>query len=794
MLKSQIMASSNYIKIAWRNLKKNKGFTAINIIGLAIGMAAAMLIFIWVRSELTHDRMYPKTDQIYTVGNKDYWGDKLEVWFSTPKPLAAALKADYPEEVNHVTRINTAAGFLFAVGDKKINSFSGLFVDTSFFNMFDLKVLAGDPVQAIHQPTAIVVTENFAKNLFAHTDVIGKTVKIDSVDYFTIAAVLANPPSNSFMTKTSYFLPWKYMEKIGYDDQNWGNNSITTMVEFKAGTNVNSLRNSFKGLTQRHHEATRENLLQPLKDAWLYNKYVDGKARGGRIEIVRIFTVIAAFILLIACINFMNLSTAQSERRAKEVAVRKVVGAKRGSLIFQFLTESILIALFAGIIAVIIVFLSLPAYSTLVDRKLTLELGNLYFWIFFIGFILFTGVLAGSYPAFYLSSFQPIKVLKGKLAVLLGTVNPRKLLVVSQFVIAIVLIISTLGIRKQIQYGQDRALGFNKERLLYIYEQGDIAAKSELIKNELIAKGIASSVTRSMSPITQRWSNSNGMHWEGKAENNTVIINRTTADDKIVETAGLTLIAGRDFDLKTYPTDSSGIIINATAAKLMGFKDPLGKIIYDNDREWHVVGVIKDFIQESPFDPINPLMIEGAHGNMNVTHIKIKESMPTQEALKGMEAIYKTFNPDYPFDYQFVDEEYAMKFDESVKIGQLASLFASLTILISCLGLVGLAAFMAENRTKEIGIRKVLGASIFNLTKLLSMEFMVLVLIACGIAFPFAYWAMDSFLTKYTYRINIGFDIFLIAGFSALLITLLSVSYQSLKAACTNPVNSLRDE
>ncbi len=788
------MAYSNYIKIAWRNLKKNKGFTAINIIGLAIGMAAAMLILIWVKSELTHDRMYAKTDQIYTVGNKDKWGDKLEVWFSTPKPLAAALKADYTE-VNHVTRINNAAGFLFSVGDKKINSFSGLFVDTSFFNMFDLEVLAGDPVKAISQPTAIVVTEKFAKDMFSSTEVIGKTVKIDSVDFFTVAAVLANPPSNSFMTKTSYFLPWKYMSKIGYDDQNWGNNSVTTLVEFKEGIDVNGLMNSFKDLTKRHHKgATRDNIIQPLKDSWLYNKYENGVVVGGRIEMVRIFSWIAGFILLIACINFMNLSTAQSERRAKEVGVRKVVGAKRGSLIYQFLTESILIALFAGLVALLIVFLSLPAYSTLVDRQLNMGLSSVYFWLFFIGFILLTGILAGSYPAFYLSSFQPIKVLKGKLSVVLGTFNPRKILVVTQFVIAIILIISTLVIRKQIQYGQDRELGFNKERLLYIYEQGDIAAKSELIKNELLSKGIASSITRSMSPLTQRWSNSNGMQWEGKDEQNSVIINRTTADDKIVETAGLTLIAGRDFDLKTYPTDSSAIIINETAAKLMGFKDPLGKIIKDNGIDWHVVGVIKDFIQESPFDPINPLIIEGAYGNLNVTHIKIKESMSTKDALKGMEAIYKTYNPEYPFDYQFVDEEYAMKFDESVKIGQLATLFASLTILISCLGLFGLAAYMAENRTKEIGIRKVLGASIFNLTKLLSMEFIVLVLIACAIAFPFAYWAMDNFLTKYTYRINVSWDIFLIAGISALVITLLTVSYQALKAAFANPVNSLRDE
>jgi len=783
----------NFFKIAWRNLKKNKGFTAINIIGLAIGMAAAILIMLWINSELTYDRFYKKTDQLYIIGNKDKWNDKIEVWFATPKAMAPAIKAEFPE-VKNVSRVTSADNFLFTVGQTKINSGNGLFVDTAYMNMFDFPILEGDPQHALRNPTQIIITETLAKTLYNSTDVIGKTIKIDSTDVFIVGAVLADLPNNTLFNRTQYFLPWQYLKKIGRDDKNWGNNSVSTYIEVDPTTNLKNLEANFKNFTQRHAESTHENVLKPLADTWLYGKYENGKVVGGRIEMVRVFSIIASFILLIACINFMNLSTAQSEKRAKEVGVRKVVGAKRGSLIGQFLTESILIAFIAGILAILIVFLSLPAYSNLVDRKLSLNIINLYFWLMFVGFILFTGILAGSYPAFYLSSFQPIKTLKGKLQLVSSKVSARKILVVTQFSIAVIFIISTLVISKQIQYGQDRETGFNKERLIYVLEQGEIYDKSSLIKQALLQQKVATSVTRTMSPLTQRWSNSSGIYWEGKPSDNTTMFNRTSADDKFVETAGLTLIAGRDFDLSNFPTDSSAIILNESAVKAMGFEDPIGKTVKDMDMDWHVIGVIKDYIQESPFEPIVPLVIEGAKNYTSTTHIKFNPDLSTREALAKTEKIFKEYNPDYPFEYTFIDEEYAMKFGESKKIGSLASLFAGLTIFISCLGLFGLAAFMAENRTKEIGIRKVLGASVFNLTRMLSGEFILLISISCLIAFPIAYWAMDQFLTKYTFRITISWDIFLIAGVSAILITFLTISYQSIKAAIANPVNSLRDE
>jgi len=783
----------NYFKIAWRNLWKNKGYSLLNIGGLSIGMAAAILILIWVNSELSYDRFYAKKDQLYIVGNKDIWNDKVEVWFSTPKPMASAIKTEFPE-IKNVSRVSSADGFLMSVDEKKIVAGAGIFVDSAFLNMFDFPVLAGDVKQALRKPTEMILTESLALSLFGSTDVVGKIVKLDSVDNFTIGAVLKEMPSNTIFKNTKYILPWSYMEKLGFSDDNWGNNSVSTFVEVEKTANSAHLAGNFKDFTKRHSEATRENVLKSVSDMWLYGKYENGNVVGGRIEMVRVFFLIACFILLIACINFMNLSTAQSEKRAKEVGVRKVVGAQKVSLINQFLTESIVLALISGALAILLVLLSLSAYSSLVDRKLSIDFTSIEFWLFFIGFILATGLLAGSYPAFFLSSFQPIKVLKGRIHHVAHKVSARKILVVVQFCIAVILIICTLVIRKQIQYGQDRESGYGKDKLIYVLDQGEINKKFPLIKQALLEQGVATSISRMMSPLTQRWSNSSGFYWEGKSEDNSTIFNRTTADDNIVKTAGFTLLAGRDFDLSIYPTDSSAVILNETAAKAMNFKDPIGKIIKDNGRDWQVIGVIKDFIQESPYEAISPLVIEGAYGWTSTSHIKFAPNLSLREALDKTEKIFKKFNPDYPFEYEFIDESYALKFEESKQIGKLSTLFAGLTIFISCLGLFGLAAYMAENRTKEIGIRKVLGASVLSITNLLTKEFMLLVSISCLIAFPIAYWAMDMFLGNYQYRITLGWSVFIIAGLGALVIALITVSSQAIRAAIANPVDNLRDE
>lgn len=440
------------------------------------------------------------------------------------------------------------------------------------------------------------------------------------------------------------------------------------------------------------------------------------------------------------------------------------------------------------------VALLLPSYSNLVGRALTIPIGDLQFWLSFIGFIFFTGLLAGSYPAFFLSSFQPIKVLKGKYVHIQQKLNPRKALVITQFVVAVVLIISTLVIRQQLQYVEDRDSGYSKENIIYVSESGDIKNNVELIKHALIDNGIATSVSRTMSPITERWSGWNGFSWEGKDPNSIIDFNRQSADDKIVETVGLKLIQGRDFDLKKFPTDSMSAIINETAARVMGYKDPVGNYFNDGEDRFLIIGVVKDFIQESPFRSVLPTVIEGASRWLNTIHIRFNPALGTKEALSKTEAIFKQYNPNYPFDYHFIDEAYAKKFDETQSTSILVTIFAGLTIFISCLGLFSLAAYMAENRTKEIGVRKVLGASVFSVTKMLSKEFIILVCISCFVAFPVAYWAMYKYLAGYAYRINISLDIFVLTAVLAITITLATVSYQSIKAALANPVKSLRDE
>ncbi|WP_454879877.1 ABC transporter permease [Sphingobacterium detergens] len=782
----------SYLKIAFRNLQKNKGFTAINIVGLAIGMAAAILIMLWVKSEFTYDRFYSKTDQIYAVGIKDVWGGEVVKHFYTPKPMAAALKTDFPE-INNVARVNKGTGFLLTRGEIKLSKEQGVFVDSTFLKIFDYKVLAGNPVEALKKPNQIVLTKSFADRLFGQNNPLNQTIKLDSTQISTVSAIIEDIPDNSFMKGTTYLVPWTLLEKIGYSDDYWGNNSIQTYIELDQNVNIDQFQKNIKGFLQKHTENKAENFIEPIADKWLYSNYTDmGKPTSGRIVMVRSFIAIACFILIIACINFMNLSTAQSEKRAKEVGVRKVVGANKGLLIYQFLIESILIACIAGILALLITILVLPYFGHLISRTLTMPYTDIPFWSVFIVFILFTGILSGSYPAFYLSSFIPVKVLKGKLLHAQRNFNPRKVLVIVQFCIAIILIVTTIAIQKQIKHAQNREIGYNKDRLINIIDQGKIGKNKLLIKNALISSGIASNVSRTSAPLTENWSN-NSMIWDGKPKDNNTMFTRFGVDDNLVNTAGLKLIAGRDFDLAKFPTDSSAMIINESAAKVFNFDDPIGKTIVDG-RDWHIIGVIKDFVQESPFNPITPLVIQGAFAGTTITNIRLSDHIETQDALVRMEKIFKEYNPEYPFEYAFVDANYAKKFKDFNQLGKLSSLFALLTIFISCLGLYGLTAYMAETRTKEIGVRKVLGASIISITKMLSREFLIMVLLSCLIAFPIAYYISDDMLSSYTYRIQITWDIFLIAGSGAFVLTLLTVSYQSIKAAMVNPVRSLKDE
>ena len=786
----------NFFKIAFRNGLRNKGFSVINILGLAIGMASAILILLWIQNEVSMDRFHAKIDRISIASNRDKFNGEVWAWSQTPKILGPTLKLEYPNDVEKVARM-TEAGFLFTIGDKRLNA-TGEFTDPDFFSVFSFPLLKGNVATALNSIDNIIVTETFAKKLFGTADAIGKTVRLDTADNFTVTGVLKDLPNNTTF-KFDYLLPWSYMKKLGWDDEYWGNNSVQTYVLLKPGISEAAFNSKVKSITINHtkdgEKSTTQVFMRPLKDAWLYSKSEGGNFVAGRIEMVKLFGIIAAFILLIACINFMNLSTARSEKRAKEVGIRKVVGAQKSGLVAQFIGESILLSFISGILAVIVVQLCLPPFSGLVDKQLFIPYSDPLFWAFFIGFILFTGFIAGSYPAFYLSSYQPVKVLKGTFKAAHALVTPRRVLVILQFTFAIALIICTIIVERQIKYGQSRNNGYEKDRLIFVNLQGDISKHYEAIKNELISSGAATGVTKSMSPVTQRWSDGWGYSWANmKPGDEKIDFVRMASDADFVKTMGVTLLQGRDIDIKNYPGDSTAMLLNETAVKMMNFKNPVGQIIKNDGKDWRVVGVIKDFIYGSPYEKVEQLTVMGPASWFNIVHFKLNPSKSTAEALQLAERIFKKYNPLYPFDYKFVDEEYARKFQEEQRVGSLAALFAGLTIFISCLGLFGLATYMAENRIKEIGVRKVLGASVTNITTLLSKDFLTLVIISFLIATPVAWWAMSHWLSSYTYRIDIEWWVFASAGLLSVLIALLTVSYQSIKAAIANPVKSLRTE
>jgi putative ABC transport system permease protein len=783
----------NYFKIALRNLQKNKAFSFLNISGLAIGMASALLILLWVQNEISFDRFHKNRDYIYEAWNRGEFDGKMQCWNSTPKILGVTLKKDYPE-VENMARAN-GGWFVTAVGDRRFSS-EFLMVDPAFLKIFSFPFLQGNPDAALNSVYSIVITEKMAKRMFGNEDAINRQIKIDS-NNFTVTAVMKDLPPNTRFS-FDYLLSFDMMKKLHFDDDNWDNNTINTFVQLKPNVNVASFGEHIKDISKIHSKGVvkEEIFLHPLAKWHLYSLFENGKIAGGEIETVRMFMIIAAFILLIACINFMNLSTARSEKRAKEVGIRKVSGAYKSSLVMQFLGESLFISTIAGVLGLFLVQGFLSSFDLLVGKQLSLPYGNPLFWMYALFFILLTGLLAGSYPAFFLSSFKPVSVLKGKFKNTQALVTPRRMLVVLQFSFAIILIIGTLVVVKQIRFAQSRHTGYNRSHLVYHFTTGDLAMKYPLVKNELLRSGITTMVNRTSWPLTEIWSDTWDIGWQGKSPFDKTDFMRFATDENLVKTAGLKLLEGRDMDLSLYPTDSTAALLNETAVKDMRFKQPIGQLITDNGKTYHVIGVIQDFIIQSPFSPVSPMMIEGSATNtgLNVINVKLAEGGNTQDQLKKMGQILRKYNPEYPFEYHFVDEQYAKKFEDTKRTATLAALFAGLTILISCLGLFGLASFMAIQRTKEIGVRKVLGASVVNLWKLLSKDFVVLVLISLCIAVPTSYYFMREWLQQFQYRTPLSWWIFILSGAGAITITLLTVSYQSVKAAMGNPVNSLRSE
>ena len=762
-------------------------------------MASALLIGLWINNELSVDRFFSKKDRIYQIYSREVTNGQLSAWGRAPTPLAPQLKQTYPE-VEDASRFRTV--YFLLIKDEARFNLEGAFADSGFLSLLDFPLLEGNPRSALSGPHDIVLTRHVATSLFGNEDPMGKTVLIDSNRQFRVTGVLKDLPANTEFT-FQYLIPWSYVDELGWDPLaiGWQITNAEAFVLLKPGASQTAFDDKIRHIIREHVKIgqgfDREIFTQPITREHLYSKVDNGRLVGGRIVTVRLFILIAVFILLIACINFMNLSTARSAKRAREVGIRKVAGALRYSLISQFIGESILIAAIAFVLAFGIVVFSLPAFDEVIGIPLTLDLGSPGFWLFSIGFIFFTGLLAGSYPAFFLSAARPVKVLKtGSIRTAGALITPRKVLVVLQFTFAIILITSTMIVEDQLHYARDRDAGYDRNRLAFIFAQGDILPHYDGFRHDLLSTGTATGVTRTFGAMTRAWGETNGYSWpHSSPADKSLYFTEFQADADFVHTTGTQLVDGRDIDLRTHATDSTAVLLNATAVRIMRLDHPVGTLLTDGSGvQLHVIGVIKDFIIANPYEPIIPMIIRGLTTGYPVIHFRLNPDRPLAEVLASAGRIFRRYNPQYPFEINFVDDSYNAKFRDEQQEGTLGALFAALTILISCLGLFGLAAYMAESRMREIGIRKVLGASVAGITTMISADFIKLVLIALVVATPVTWLAMDNWLSGFTYRTHITAAIFLVAGLMAIGIALLTVGYQSIRAALGNPVRALRSE
>jgi putative ABC transport system permease protein len=784
----------NYILVTLRNLRKNSVYSFINIAGLSIGITCSLLILLWVYDEISFDSLHPKKDRIYQVKINAEYDGKINTWDATPLPTYRGIK----EENNNIiaTAVTDWGGeHLLAVGDKGINK-NGRYASEQFLEIFGFQLLQGNAEQVLDEVHSIVITESTAKALFGDQEPLNQIVKVDNQTELKVTGILKDIPKNSSF-QFDFLLNWKMYENIPWvkgNLDNWGNYSWPTYVELNDPSSQASVENSIRDILKRKNQEDikRQMFLHPLKRWRLYSKFENGKEAGGLIEYVRMFIIIATFILVIACINFMNLATARSEKRAKEVGIRKSIGSRKYELIMQFIGESLFITFIAFIIAILISQLLLPFYNDLVEKQLTIPYGSLTFWVVALTLIFITGIISGSYPAFYLSSFQPVKVLKGKILTGKSGSTPRKILVTLQFGFSIVLIIGTLIIFQQIQYVRNRNLGYEQKNLITIKHTEEIRKNYHAIKNELLQTGVVKAVTKSNSAITDlnSW---NFVDWPGKPEGQRYIFATIATEYDYTKTMGIKILEGRDFS-EDFKSDTAAVIVNKAAIDLMGLKDPIGTQldIWGSKRE--LIGVVDNTLMGSPYETIGPMFMMLVPNWVNVVTVRLEETADLRQSLGKVEAVFKKYTPAYPFEYAFADQEFQKKFTSIEMTSRLASLFASLAIVITGLGLFGLAAFTAQQRTKEIGIRKVLGASVSSLVSLISKDFSRLVIIAFFVSSPVAWWLLDNFLQQYKYRIEIAWWVFPLTGIIALLFALGIVSTQAFRAARSNPVNSLRNE
>jgi putative ABC transport system permease protein len=781
----------SYFRIAWRNLLRNKVYSSINIVGLGTGIAVSLLIGLWIWDEVSFDSYFQNRDRIARVMLNQSNNGETYTGGTIAMPLGDALRTQYANEFRAVSLASWDNDHVLAVGDKRLSS-SGMWVQRDFPEMFTLVMLAGSR-DALKDPSTILLSGSLAKALFGDTDPLNKSVRVDNKLDMNVGGVYEDLPHNTTFYNTTVLLPWDNQANWMNTQTDWMNHCGQLYVQLHDHVDLEIASEKIKGLpTPYIKEWKEEVMLYPISKLHLYNEFKNAKAVGGRIEFVLLFSTIGLFVLLLACINFMNLSTARSEKRAKEVGIRKTIGSLRGQLIGQFLSESIVMACLAFMLSLVLVQVSLPFFNSLADKQMSIPWNRAVFWALAVGFTFFTGIISGSYPAFYLSSFKPVKVLKGVFRSGRFALLPRKVLVVTQFTVSVALIIGTIIVFRQIQYAKERPAGYSRSGLITVnINTDDLASHYDVIRNEILQSGAVENIARS-SLSAAHFGNNTSIDWEGKDPGLVVFFRYVTITSDFGKTIGWTVKEGRDLSSEI-ASDSAAVLLNETAAKLTGFKNPVGEKVTHKGTPYVIAGVVNDMVTQSPYEPIEPAIFF-LKGWLGVINMRINPAVPVSEALAKIEPVFRKYNPGSPFEFNFVDEVYGRKFSDEERFGNLASFFTILAIFISCLGLFGLSSFVAEQRTKEIGIRKVLGASVADLWNMLSKDFVVLIIISLFIAAPLAYYFMNNWLQHYTYRTEISWWIFVLAGMGLMLITLLTVSYQALKAAVANPVKSLRSE
>jgi putative ABC transport system permease protein len=794
----------NYLKVAWRNLLKNKVYSFLNLSGLAVGMTVALLIALWMVHEFSYDKFIPDYNQVYQVKRNASIRNEIMTTPSLPLALSDVLRKEIPE-IEYVAETDWMDTHGLMAGEKKYRC-DGAIAGVDFLRILQYPLVKGDAASVLEDPYSIVLTESTARILFGDADPMNQLVIIDNENNLKVTGILKDLPGNSTF-HFKFIVPFSYGEQnlqwIKQGRSSWVNNSFQIYVKLRPNINEKAVSKKIKNIINDHSLDMRkfktEVILQPLTDLHLYNEFKGGKSVGGFIDYVYIFGIIGALVLLIACINFMNLSTARSVKRSIEVGVRKAIGSQRSQLIFQFLTESVLIVFLSFIVSLLLLIWILPHFNVLTGNSIRLPFDRPVFWFCMLIYNIATGLLAGARPAFYLSSFPPAKVLKGAIRSSKGAAFSRQILVVLQFTCSIALIISTLIIYQQIEHARKRPAGYNNERLLSTGMSRDLDKSYEVFRNDLLKTGVVESVARASSPLSDITHYPGIRDWPGKSKDITYInAGVINVSDNYFECAGMKMESGRTFSPGPN-SDTSAIIVNESAVKQMNLKDPLNQLIgWDRRKVGQIIGVVNDAVIESPFDPIIPVVYAQGRSKFDIDYgfviYRLAANVSTEKAIAAITPVFNLYNPAYPYDYSFADDDYNHKFKLEQLVGKLAAIFSGLAIFISCLGLFGLAAYTAEQRRKEIGVRKVLGASVPQLWLLLCKDFVMLIFISCIIASPVAFYFLQNWLQKYEYRISISAGVFIVAAVVALLVTIVTISFQAIKAALENPVKNLRTE